>query len=301
MELELRHLRLVTAIAEEGGVTRAAGRLHLTQSALSHQLRDVEERLGTPLFLRLKKRMVPTSAGEKLLRSAGPLLTAVKRVEDEVGLVASGREGALRIATECYTCYHWVPPVLAEFARSHPLVDVRIVAEATRRPLEALLAGRLDVAIVSTPVTDPRVSARPLFRDEMLAVVSPRHPLAARKRIRPEDFAAETLILYTGPEDSTLFARVLRPAGVEPRALMEIQLTEAILELVKAGLGISVLARWAVARELAAGTLIGIRLSGGGLRRRWCAATLTASDTPRYVSEFVALLARCRLSAAPQK
>jgi LysR family transcriptional regulator, regulator for metE and metH len=292
MNLEVRHLRLVTAIADEGGVTKAAGVLHVTQSALSHQLRDVESRLGTPLFLRLKRRMVPTPAGERLLRSARPLLAEVSRVEDELGRIASDREGVLRLATECYTCYHWVPAVLREYVKSHPRVDVQIAAEATRRPLEALLAGRLEVAVLASPVSDARLAMTPLFTDEMVVVMSPDHRLASRARMRARDFQDETLILYAGPEDSTLFERVLIPAGVAPRRLMQIQLTEAIVEMVKAGLGISCLARWAVEREMATGELVGVRLAGGGLKRRWSAATLRVASAPSYVRDFVRLLAR---------
>jgi LysR family transcriptional regulator for metE and metH len=292
VDLELRHLRLVAAIADEGSVTKAAGRLHLTQSALSHQLRELESRVGTPLFLRLKRRMVPTPSGEKLLASARSLLLSAARVAEEIGRLASGREGVLRLATECYTCYHWVPPVLVEYGRMRPGVDVEIVADATRRPLEALEEGRLEVAIVSSPVDDARLLLTPLFSDEMVAVMRPDHPLASRSRIRPEDFANETLVLYTGPEDSTLFQRVLTPAHVAPRQLMKVQLTEAIVEMVKAGIGISCLARWAVEREVASGDLVAVRLSHGGLRRRWFAATLRATGGIGYVQDFVRLLAR---------
>jgi LysR family transcriptional regulator for metE and metH len=297
MQLEIRHLRLVSAIAEEGGVTKAAGRLHLTQSALSHQLREIEDRLGAPLFLRLNRRMVPTPAGERLVRSAGPLLSAVKRVEDEVGLLATGRTGVLRLATECYTCYHWVPAVLAEYARVRPGVEVQIVAGATQRPVDALLAGRLEVAVVSSPVSDPRVAVVPLFRDEMVAVMSPSHRYASRRRLRAEDFASEALVLYATPEDSTLYQRVLDPAGVKPRQHIQVQLTEAIVEMVKAGLGIGALARWAVARELANGSLVGVPVEGGALKRRWAAATLAGAAAPPYVGDFTRLLAKNGLRA----
>lgn len=292
MNLEMRHLRLVKAIAEEGGVTRAAGRLHLTQSALSHQLKNVEGRIGAQLFLRLKTRMVPTPAGERLLRSAGPLLLELSRVEDDLGRLATNREGLLRLATECTTCYHWVPPVLAQYRRIRPRVDIQIVADATRRPLEALLSGRLEVGILSTPTADPRLSITPLFTDEMVAVMPPGHPLASRTRLSAEDFRNESLILYTGPEESTLFERVLIPAGVVPVQVMQIQLTEAILEMVKAGMGISCLARWAVSREIASGVIRAVPVAGGALRRRWCAATLKAAADEGYVADFVKLLAR---------
>jgi LysR family transcriptional regulator for metE and metH len=292
IQLEIRHLRLVTSIADEGSVTRAAGKLHLTQSALSHQLRDVETKIGAPLFLRLKKRMVPTPAGEKLLSSARPLLLEVARVEEEVSRLASDKEGVLRVATECYTCYHWLPPVMAEYVRMRPRVDVVIAADETRRPLEALIDGRLEVAVVSTPVADGRLTLTPLFSDEMVAVMSPSHPYAKKDRIRPEDFARETLILYTSPQDSTLYKRVLVPAGVTPKRHIQVQLTEAIVQMVKADMGISCLARWAIEHEVAAGELVAVRLSHGGLRRKWYAATLRAASGIGYVQDFVKLLAR---------
>src|SRR5438093_8523375 len=112
MDLEVRHLRLVSAVAELGSLTRAGDRLHLTQSALSHQLRDIESRLGTPLFLRVGKRMVLTPAGERLLRSAESVLTTIERTEDAIRNLAGAERGVLRLTTECYTCYHWLPALL---------------------------------------------------------------------------------------------------------------------------------------------------------------------------------------------
>jgi LysR family transcriptional regulator for metE and metH len=292
MNLEVRHLRLVTAIAEEGGVTRAARRLFLTQSAVSHQLATLEDRLGARLFLRLGRRMSLTPAGQRLVQSAGKLLEDLQRAEEEVARLGSDRAGVLRLATECYTCYHWVPPLLREFARKWPAVELRIIADATRRPLEALQEGRLDLAVVSTPVRDRRFTSTPLFADELVAVMAPGHPLAGRAWLRPSDFAAENLILYTTPEESTAFQKLLVPAGVAPRQVSEIQLTEAIVEMVKAGLGISILARWSVAPQLAARSLRAVRLGRAGLRRRWAAARLRSSPSAAWLDDFVRLLAR---------
>jgi LysR family transcriptional regulator for metE and metH len=298
MNLEVRHLRLMTAIAEEGGITRASRRLFLTQSALSHQLAGLEERLGTRLFLRLGRRMAPTPAGQRLLQSAGKLLEDLQRTEHEVMRLGSARAGVLRLATECYTCYHWVPPLLREFSRKWPDVELRIIAEATRRPLDALKEGRLDLAVVSTPPRDRRFTTAPLFADELVAVMAPSHPLAGRSWLRASDFADEDLILYTTPEESTAFQKLLVPAGVTPRQVSEIQLTEAIVEMVKASLGISILARWSVAPQLCAGSLRAVRLGRQGLRRKWMAARLRSSPSPAWLDDFVALLARAAAPAA---
>jgi len=291
MDLEIRHLVLVRAVAAAGTLTRAGVTLHLTQSALSHQLQDIEGRLGTPLFLRVGKRMVLTPAGEHILASADGVLTAMERTEEAVRHLAGARSGVLRLTTECYTCYHWLPALLKKYRAAHPRVDVRIDATATTDPAAYLLDGRLDVAIVSDPVHDRRIVVQPLFEDEMVAIMEPRHRLANKPYVRLEDFRDETLMIYPPKEESTFFQRWLAPAGVAPASLHQIALTEAMIELAKAGLGIAVLARWAVAPHLKAGTLRGVPVTRQGYRRTWNVATLKDTAKVPHVREFIDLLA----------
>ncbi len=239
MHLDIRHLKLIIAVTEEKSVTKAGERLHLSQSALSHQLRDIEARLGTPLFLRLNKKMVLTQAGERLLYSARQILDELRRAEDDLKQMADSNHGVLRLSTECYTCYHWLPGLLREFNSKYPKVEVKIAVEATHEPLLALLNGKLDLAIVSSHPRDKRLRYKPLFKDELVAILPPDHPLTARSSVRPRDFADQHLILYVPPKDSDLYHMVLTPAGVAPAKLSVMQLTEAIIEMVKAGLGIT--------------------------------------------------------------
>ncbi len=290
--LDTRHLKLIVAVSEEKSVTRAGERLHLTQSALSHQLRDIEERLGTPLFSRLNKRMILTQAGERLLQSARQVLDELKRAEDDIAQIAAGDHGSLRISTECYTCYHWLPEMLKDFNRKFPKVEVKILLEATHRPIPALLNGKLDFAIVSDLVRDKRLSYKPLFHDEVVVIMAPHHPLARRPYISPKDFADQTVFSYSPPAESTLYNKVLLPAGVKPARFSEVQLTEAIIEMVKAGLGVSALARWAVARQIESGQLVARPLTRKGFHRQWSAALLKNDFTPAYVTEFIELLSR---------
>jgi LysR family transcriptional regulator for metE and metH len=292
VHLDLRHLKLIVAITEEKSVTRAGERLHLTQSALSHQLRDIEERLGTPLFLRLNKRMTLTQAGERLLHSAHQILAELKRAEDDLKQMVAGNQGVLRLSTECYTCYHWLPEILREFRSAYPEVEVKIALEATREPLPSLLNGALDLAIVTTRQRDKRLRYQPLFKDELVAIMAPAHPLAAQAYLRPRDFTSQHLILYVPPKDSDLYQLVLLPAGVTPARLSQVQFTEAVIELVKAGLGISVLARWAVQEQLKTGALVARPVTRKGLHRQWYAALLRNDAVPAYVNDFVELLAR---------
>jgi LysR family transcriptional regulator for metE and metH len=231
-----------------------------------------------------------TPAGERLLRSADEVLDAIERTEDSIRQLSGTDRGLLRISTECYTCYHWLPALLKRYRRAHPNVDVRIDAEATSDPLTHLLAGRLDVAVVSDPVRDRRLVARTIFSDEMVIVVDPRHPLAARPFVTAPELSSETLLMYSPKEDSTIY-KLLAAEGVTPASCHVIQLTEAITEMVKAGLGFSFLARWAVEPHLRAGTLRAVRYTRRGYRRTWSAATLKDMARVPYVREFIDLLA----------
>ena len=300
MHLEVRHLKLVNAIAEEGSVTSAGKRLHLTQSALSHQLRDIEDRLGTPLYHRVSKKMLLTQAGELLLRSARSVLAELERAEEEIQRLATRSEGLLRIATQCYTGYHWLPSVLERFHQKFPRVEVRIVAEATGRPIEALLEGKLDLALVSSEVASPKLSVRPLFRDELVVVMKPGHRLSSRPHLRAEDFAEENFIVYRDdPAENLTFRQVLIPAGVRPRRVSQVQLTEAMIEMVKAGLGIAVMASWVVAPQLDSGALRALPLTERGLFRQWSAAHLKSKSTPAFLLDFVERLAQDPRPARP--
>jgi LysR family transcriptional regulator for metE and metH len=308
MDIEIRHLRMVAAIAEAGSVTHAAERLHLTQSAVSHQLHAVEERLRTPLFLRVGKRMVMTAAGDRVLAAARRVIGELQAAEAELRRVGAEKAGILRLCAQCNTGYHWLPPLVDVFRRTHPAVDVSLVLECTTRPVQALLDGHLDLAIITQAVRNEHVRLRPLFEDEHAAIVAPDHPLATQPFVRPEDLAAQHLLLYSSsPDDSFTIQRILRPAGVEPRRVSFVMLTEAILEMVKAKLGVSVMQTWSVEPALRAGVVRAVPITPRGIRRQWSAATLEAAGRVPHIEAFIDLLAtrampaRIRTSSASRR
>ncbi|HYR85483.1 MAG TPA: LysR family transcriptional regulator [Terriglobia bacterium] len=298
MNLEVRHLRLVVAIAELGSMTKAGDHLNLTQSALSHQLRDIEERLGSPLFRRLNKKMDLTPAGERLLESARRVLAELQRAEDDLQHVGSERQGVLRLSAECYTCYLWLPKRLKLFVGKYPRLDVHFTTEPTKRSIQALLDGNLDVAIMCTRQPNRRLRYEPLFKDEMVVVMHPSHRLARSPFIRPEDFVDEHVLLNApSAEDSTIMQQVLLPAGVTPHRVTYVQLTDGVVELVKSGLGIGVLARWSVLPEIESGAIHAAPLTRKGFMRPWHAVMTRSSSAPSYFMEFVRLLAEHPLTA----
>jgi len=291
MHLEIRHLKLVAAVAETGSITRAGNRLHLTQSALGHQLRDAEEQLGVPLFERRNARMFLTPAGERLLQAARAVLAELDRAASDIQKNDAPAQGLIRISTQCHTAYHWFPPQLIRFQKKFPGVEVQLVIEATNNPFEALLDGKLDLALICDPIRNRRIRYTPLFEDDIVIVVPPNHHFAQKSCAAPEDFATENVLLYPPRADSTLLTRVLEPAGIQPRKVQEVLLTEVILEMVIGGLGIAALPRWAVGPQLASGALMGVPLQPPGYRWQWSIAQLRAIQPPAYVREFICLLA----------
>lgn len=292
--MDIRHLRLIKAVAEEGNLTKAGRRLFLTQSALSHQLKEIESRLGVLLFQRIQKRMQITPAGERVLLSAERVLSEMDAVENDVRALVNGENGRVRVSTACYTCYHWLPSFMTIFQKKFPGVDIQIVAEATPDPVPKLMDGQLDVAIVSDPdLTDSRLSFYPLFSDEVVAVVSSRQ-FKNKSFLKAGDFTDQTVIVHRQPtEDSTLFQNVLNPASVVPKKIVEILLTEAIVEMVRAGLGVATMARWAVRPYLKNGGLKLLPLlSKRGVTRTWYAVTLKSAREPKYMKYFLSCLER---------
>ncbi len=290
MIIEVRHLRLVDAIAKEGTVTAAAARLYLTQPAISHALGELESRLGVRLFRRARRRMEPTAEGLRLLETAARVLDEVERAEHDLASFKAGRRGVLRLATQCYTCYRWLPRAMPGMAEAFPEIDLQIVPEATGDVVAALLAEHIDLGIVHRFPQHTEIAVEPLFTDEYVAIMAPDHPLAGREWVEPIDFANERILLHTVAEESLLLSRYLSPAGIYPERVSQLGLSEAIFEAVRAGLGVSAMTRWMADGEIRAGRLAWARLAPDGLERVWHAAVLRKRIQSPGIVELIRLL-----------
>jgi LysR family transcriptional regulator for metE and metH len=304
--LDSRHLRLVAEVARTQSVTRAADRLNVTQSAVSHQLRDLEDKLGTALFVRSGRRMVPTPAGRLIASAADDVLAAIGRVEAQVEQVARHAAGELRVCTHCYTGYSWLPSLVAELGRRYPGFTLQIAPEYTVDPIAALLDAELDLAIMNEESADHRLRHRELFDDEHVVVVPASHRWAARPFVTPEEIAGEPLYLYSRSiEHSFLMRHVFRPLGLTPGRVTYLQLSEGILAMVRAGMGVTVLPRWSLTSALSAGDIRAVRISAGGVFRKWYAVTLADVVPTPFMEAFVGLLSSAapappRLAARPE-
>jgi len=294
MDVELRHLRMARAIAEVGTTTGAAGEIGVTQSALSQQLLDLEQRLGEPLFTRTGRRMVPTAFGERFLDKARAVLDEAARLDTWLTGRKLGDTVPFRVSTDNLLSLHWLPQVLARFRQLHPDVGLRILRAPD--PLRELALGRLDLAI-TFPRDSPHaaVEMTPLFDDEMVAVLPSGHPLARKRFLSPDDLNGQDFLYHMDLRRSTLYRRFLEPRAVRLASTTIIEYPDAILALVGAGLGLSVLPRASVTGYRGAAGIVTRPVSArrGGYRIAWCAAFHRDRRSP-WVDEAVRLIPMTR-------
>ncbi len=290
MHIEFRHLRTIKAIHDAGGVARAADTLNITQSALSHQVKGLEDQAGVELFVRRSKPLKLSAAGMKLLRLAERILPEIAATEDEFAGLVSGKAGRLHIAIECHACFEWLFPVLEKFRHAWPDVDVDIRPGLAFGALPALQKETVDLVVSSDPEKLSGVDFTPLFDYEPVFVAASGHPLASRDCVVAEDFRDETLITY--PVDRSrldVFTELLTPAKIEPRAIRQVELTAVILLLVASGRGVAVLPDW-VLREVRYHTDYVTRpLTARGLTKRLYAATRSDDTTIPWMAHFLRL------------
>lgn len=287
--LEIRHLRTLTALRNTGSLVRAAQLLNLTQSALSHQVKLLEERYGVALF---ERKSVPpqfSATGLRLLALADAVLPQLEDAERDLARLASGRSGQLRIAVECHTCFDWLMPAMDAFRAHWPEVELDIVSGFHPDPIALVLQDRADIAIVAEADADETVDFHPLFRFEIMALLANQHALTARPFLVAEDFAAETLITYPVPDEMLDVVRqLLEPAGIKP-ARRTTELTVAMLQLVASGRGIATLPLWAVQSYLDRAYVTARRVGPNGLTGLLYIACTSATSALPWLTDFVGI------------
>ncbi|SFP07128.1 LysR family transcriptional regulator [Tranquillimonas alkanivorans] len=290
MHIEFRHLRTIKAIHEAGGLARAADQLHITQSALSHQVKGLEDQAGVELFVRRSKPLKLSAAGMKLLRAAERILPEIEALEHEFAGLQSGKSGRLHIAIECHACFEWLFPVLEKFRHAWPDVDVDIRPGLAFGALPALQREEVDLVVSSDPETLDGVDFTPLFDYEPVFVAAAQHPLAQKPFVEAEDFRGETLITYPVERQRLdVFSQLLIPAKVEPRAVRQVELTAVILLLVASNRGVAVLPDWVVREVKYHSDYVTRPITEGGLTRRLYAATRSDETTRPFMSHLLRL------------
>lgn len=289
--MELKYFKLIATIVTEGSLAKAADKLYLTPSALSHQLKEVENQLNTKVFHRINKNLILTDIGKLLLESSKIILPEIDRVTNEVIKQVKGESGIIRLGTECNTCYHWLPEILKLHQGEFPNIEFRLETNGTISPLELLLNGKIDLAIVYRKSKDKNIVFQELFTDDVMALIPINHPLSNKPYLTPEDFIAATYITHSKAlQESIFFEEFLRPQHITPEKVMFIQLTEVVLEMINEGLGITVMSNWLIKPYIDVTKIKQLKIGKQGLKRKWYLATLKNELQSMPLRRFAALL-----------
>ncbi|MEZ8823208.1 HTH-type transcriptional regulator MetR [Vibrio amylolyticus] len=284
--IELKHLRTLTSLRETGSLTATATALHLTQSALSHQIKDLESRIGGQLFLRKTRPVKFTSEGDILLKLANEVLPKLAMAENDLASLKEDVNGRLHMAIECHSCFQWLMPALKEYQIAWPSVTLDFSSGFGFEPLPALMAGELDLVITSDIQPRSEVHYEPLFDFEMRLITATNHPLASKSAIEPSDITDQTMLSYPVQKQRLdIVKHFLTPAGVEPQKWKQADNTLMLVQMVSAGLGVAALPNWAIS-EFSRQGLISSKPLGDGLWRRLFAATRNSEKDKRYLQAF---------------
>jgi LysR family cyn operon transcriptional activator len=289
--MDLHQLRVFQAAIQSGGFTKAGQQLHLSQSTVSQHIKLLEEELGCSLFLRVGKRVLVTEAGKILLQYTERIFRDLKNAEMAVKEMNALKRGTVRLGVGPTTLTYRLPPLLRDYTRRFPQIELIVLAGTTEFLLDSLRSENLDLAIVMSTAPQPGLSITPLGREELVVVLNSKHPLARQQTLQPSDLASLRFILYEkNTAMQNLIDRYFETIGVIPRITMEVENNEAIKSLVRAGLGASILPLCAVAGEPADGQLRVFRVADKPLMRNLSLVSADAENLPKAIQELAVTL-----------
>lgn len=298
--LERIHLVIIREVDRQGSLTAAAGTLHLTQSALSHTVKKIEQQLGTPIWDREGRSLRLTQAGQYLLSLAERLLPQFEHAEARMKQYAAGERGTLRIGMECHPCYQWLLKVVSPYLARWPDVDVDVKQRFQFGGIGALFGYDIDILVTPDPLKRPGLRFDPVFDYEQVLVVAEGHPFAAQRYVKPEQLVDETLITYPVETDRLdIYNQFLRPAGVAPRRHKTIETTDIMLQMVASNRGVAALPRWLAEEYADRMPVASVKLGKEGIAKQIFLGTREADAGIDYLASFVDY-ARASMAQAPR-
>ncbi|MCJ8355240.1 LysR family transcriptional regulator [Novacetimonas hansenii] len=286
--LERHHLTIIQEVAREGSLTAAGMRLHLTQPALSHAIRKIENQLDVKIWRREGRSLVLTQAGEWLLSLANRLLPQFELAEKRLEQFSNGERGTLRIGMECHPCYQWLLKVVSPYLERWPRVDVDVRQKFQFGGIGALFSNEIDILVTPDPLYKPGLKFTPVFDYELVLAVGPDHPLRNTKFIAPEQLADETLITYPVPSERLdIYTQFLQPAGIAPRQQKQIETTDIMLVMVAHGRGVAALPRWLVKEYTTRFKLYPVRLGKKGITKQIFLGHRETDEEIHYLRNFI--------------
>ncbi len=292
MKLEIRHWQMLKALSELGNVAQAADALGISQSALSHRIAEAERRMGGKFFEKEGRRLKLTPAGSLMTQAALQSLPALERAETDFEHNASEQNQIVRLGVASYSCYYWLPDFIQFVSQKNPNIKLRLVAAATQNPITSLQHNSVDIVIAPGYLATPGITPTPLFKDELVLVTPFDHPLSHKAYIEAQDLSQE--IYYTYSQNvlpGFEYERFIRPSGVIPQQVELVEMTDAIIELISASLGMSILSKWAVEAALQTQRVSCTKLGEQGLDLEWSALIRETEKKNSASKHLVKLLA----------
>ncbi|HWB85316.1 MAG TPA: LysR family transcriptional regulator [Bryobacteraceae bacterium] len=285
--MDLHQLRVFQAAVKTGGFTRASEHLCLSQSTVSQHIKQLEQELGCPLFLRAGKRVMVSEAGSLLLQHADKILRDLNNAEMSVRELGATQRGTVRLGAGATTLTYRLPQVLASYNRRFPEIELVVLSGTTEFLLNAVRTQSVDLAVVMSQEKQPGVTLTPLGPEELTVVVNGEHPLARKRLLQPQDLTGLRFILYEKRTAmQALIDNFFKELQIEPRVIMEMENIEVIKSLVRSGLGASILPVCAVDGPPRDSQLRTLRVKGARLTRQLSLAAIESGILPGSICEL---------------
>ncbi|VWC57961.1 LysR family transcriptional regulator [Burkholderia lata] len=286
--LDRIHLSIVQEVEKQGSLTAAAGVLHVTQSALSHSMKKLEQQLGTDIWLREGRSLRLTQAGQYLLAVANRVLPQLNLAEERLQQFAQGERGTLRIGMECHPCYQWLLKVVSPYLAAWPDVDVDVKKKFQFGGIGALFGYEIDLLVTPDPLDKPGLVFEPVFDYEQVLVVAGNHTLAKEEYVQPKQLSNEVLVTYPVPVDRLdIYSMFLTPAGIAPKRHKAIETTDIMLQMVASGRGVAALPRWLVLEYADKMDVVPVRLGENGIAKHIYLGAREADVGTDYLRAFI--------------
>lgn len=286
--MDIKYFRLIKTISEEGNIAKSSQKLFLTQSALSHQLRELEEQLGFKVFLRMRNKWQLTEEGKELYKIGNSVLATIKKGLSNIEKIKEGSKGSIKVSTECYSFYHGLAGFIQKMGFLYPEINIDLILEATHQPITKVLSKDIDLAIVTSKPSSEELSYVEVFNDEIFALVHNENPLSKLDFLEPSSFSNTHVIIHSFPlETVSVYEHFLKPNKITPLKISAIPLTEVALEMVSANMGITCMPKWTLKSFKFSDHLVFKKISKNGLKRSHYLVYRNEDVSKKYILDFI--------------
>ncbi len=288
VSMEIKYFRLIKTIAEEGSIANSAGKLFLTQSALSHQLRELEEKLGFKVFIRTRNKWELTDEGAELYKLGNEILEKLDLGFKNIRQLQNGSTGTIKISTECYSFYQGLASFIQKMGLLYPEINIDLILEVTHQAMPKVLSNEIDIALVTSKPLNKNLSSIEIYEDEVFAIMHKENSLAKKNFLECHDFENSHLIIHSFPlETVSVYEQFLKPNKRNPKKISAIPLTEIALEMVYANMGIVCMPKWATSSFKLSDDIVFKSISKNGLKRTHYLVHRTTDKAKKYMNDFI--------------